>query len=156
MCPKARLFKFYFVEVLIHLMILCNSILASLPPQAHSRTQNPKNLLAVIDGHCVVPVDTRHGVPCRYGTATCRRAVPDRAMGQGCGPWHDTWAVYPCRVAHGPRPFSLYRAGPWHANIKTSTKAITRNREAEIQILWKWLLSKGVVVQCFLIKNLSR
>jgi hypothetical protein len=60
--------------------------------------------------------------PCRAATAgpgRHRAAVPDRAMGQAFGPRRDTWAVYPCRAAHGPRPFSPCRVGPWHNSLDT-------------------------------------
>ena len=72
-----------------------------------------------IHGHRVVPA--RHaGTPCRADTALQRagragravRAVPARVMGQVIGPQHGTWAEFPCRAAHGPRPFSPCRAGP--------------------------------------------
>jgi hypothetical protein len=85
--------------------------------------------------------------PCRAGmtrgtvlrrVAACRHAdcvVPNRVMGQAFGPWHSTWAVYPCRATHGSWLFSLCHVVLAYG---TSTlKHFTRIRMG--QILWKWL-----------------
>jgi hypothetical protein len=70
----------------------------------------------------------RHGArPCRHCTVP-RRAVPDRAMGQAFGPRHGTWVVYPCRAAHGPRPFSPCRVCPWHDSHGTPEEEGTERR----------------------------
>jgi len=50
-------------------------------------------------------------VPALQRVGRAGRVVPTRAMGQVIGPQHGTWTGFPCRAAHGPRPFSPCRAG---------------------------------------------
>ena len=89
-----------------HLWAVAGGACVSLPP----KISHP----AAIVGHRAVL--TRHAAR-RAGTALhravpCGRAVSSRAMDQACGPRHGTWAAFPCRAAHGPRPIAPCRVSP--------------------------------------------
>jgi hypothetical protein len=71
----------------------------------------------VYGGGCKYTVEAIVGhraQPCRAGTASCRGVACLTVLGQAFGPRHGTWAVYPCRAAHGPQSFLSCRVGPWH------------------------------------------